>query len=58
MKIMCRDGTKREINYVDSQLKMACLFEEQGNRRKAAFHFLLAEDAEDAEEVFKRREAK
>ena len=54
MKIRCRDGMEREINYVDSQLKMACLFEEQGNRRKAAFHFLLAEDAED---VFKQQEA-
>ena len=55
MKIMCHDGTEREINYVDSQLKMACSFEEQGNRRKAAFHLILAEDAED---VFQQREAK
>ena len=54
MKIRCRDGTEREINYVDSQLKMACLFEDQGNRRKAAFHLILAEDAE---EVFEQREA-
>ena len=54
MKIMCRDGIEREINYVDSQLKMACSFEEQGDHRKAAFHLILAEDAED---VFKQREA-
>ena len=54
MKIRCHDGTEREINYVDSQLKMACLFEDQCEDRKAAFHFLLAEDAE---EVFKQREA-
>ena len=54
MKIMCQDGAEREINYVDSQLKMACLFEDQGEDRKAAFHFLLADIAE---EVFKRREA-
>ena len=54
MKIMCRDGTEREINYVDSQLKMACLFEDQGEDRKAAFHLILAEDAED---VFEQQEA-
>ena len=54
MKIMCRDGIEREINYVDSQLKMACSFEDQGEDRKAAFHFLLADIAE---EVFQQREA-
>jgi hypothetical protein len=54
MKIMCRDGAEREINYVDSQLKMACSFEEQGDHRKAAFHFLLADIAE---EVFQQQEA-
>ena len=53
MKIMCHDGTEREINYVESQLKMACSFEDQGEDRKAAFHLILAEDAE---EVFKQRE--
>ena len=54
MKIRCHDGTEREINYVDSQLKMACSFEDQGEDRKAAFHFLLAEDGED---VFQQQEA-
>ena len=54
MKIMCHDGTEREINYVDSQLKMACLWEDLGDHREAAFHLILAEDAED---VFKQRKA-
>ena len=37
----------REINYISAQLKLACEAEELGDQRKASWHFILAEDADE-----------
>jgi hypothetical protein len=37
----------REINYISAQLKMASEAEELGDQRKAEWHFLLAEAADE-----------